>query len=182
MLFRTLLPKNDEKYNMSLRIPTRFMVFTSMVLLLLSFSSCSSSKTGKVPAKEEGQFAREDADSSRKPDGGAKTVLKENSSTITGEIIEKKETGKNEFVLTVLVKSLTDDQAYESLLVKGETYLMVPGFLMENEEIKPVERNRKLLALGDLPIGSTFSARVSLIEGNKCIIQEVLGTNRPLEK
>ncbi|MGE5431121.1 MAG: hypothetical protein ACM3QX_08610 [Syntrophomonadaceae bacterium] len=151
-----------------------------MVLSLLTFSACCGSKTAATK-KSRIENAQE-ADTLHKQSSGSKTVIQENSSVITGEILEVKPAGGNDFTLKVLVKEAEDDQAFESLAVKGETYQMEPAFTMTDKEIKPVEKNRKLMELKSLAPGTTFRARVSLTQYNKWIIREVLDANKPDNK
>lgn len=159
-----------KKDAMSLRIPTIFMV-----LSLLIFSACSSSKpdTGSKQVQNAPQ-----TDSLGKQSGGIKTVIQENSSVITAEVLRVRPEGDNNFTLTVLVKDVEDDGAFESLAVKGETYRMQPGFSMDGKEIKPIDKNRKLMELKDLRPGSTFRARVGLTQDNKWVVYEVLDAKK----
>ncbi|MGE5353755.1 MAG: hypothetical protein ACM3P0_16840 [Acidobacteriota bacterium] len=159
---------------MSLRIPAIFMV-----LSLLIFSACCNSRPG-TESKQAQNVPK--ADTLQKQSGGSKTVIQENSSLITAEVLEVKPEGNNNFRLKVLVKDVEDDGAYESLVVKGEKYLMEPGFTMDGKEIKPIDKNRKLMELKDLSPKSSFRARVSLTQGNKWVVQEVLDAKEPVNK
>lgn len=162
---------------MNFRIPAVFLIIS-----VLAFSACSSSKTGADGGKlkdekqqEKAQTSPQASDSLHKQTSvaGLPTAIKENSSVITGEIMDKKIKGESDFELMVMVKA-SDDTDYENLIVKGMVYQMKPAFIEENGKIRPVGKNRKLLELMSLPKGSIFRARVSLSEGNSCIIQEVL--------
>lgn len=173
--FIKTLVAQKTKDIMNFRIPAAFLVTSVLV-----FSACCSSHTstgggGKLKDEKQQQNVQttQASDTLHKQASGSPTAIKEHSSVITGEIMDKKIQDENDFELMVMVKA-SDDTDYESLIVKGMVYQMKPAFTEENGKIQPVEKNKKLMELKSLPKGSTFRARVSLTEGNRCIIQEVL--------
>lgn len=170
---------------MSLRTPSALLIFSMLFL-----SACGNGKAGMNgksgangnSAVNEDPVAKDKNHNERLQDtlpkqSGGRTVIGENSSVITGEILGKKAEGENGFTLKVLVKDIEENEAsYESLIAKGGTYQMVPGFVMEKGRIVKNPANQKLLKLKELSPGSTFRASVSLDQSNKWIIQEVLDT------
>lgn len=105
----------------------------------------------------------------------AKTVVQQNRSEITGEVMELKDIENNSFGVVIRILEVTEDPSFPSIALKDKIYEIHPGFVLdEKNEIADNQRNRRLLKLKNKKKGDIINGIIFLNNDNKWIIKDLM--------
>lgn len=157
--FFSCLNKNFSYFSVAkkggiMRLLTSFLVLCSFILLI-SCSNCKESQTGN---QSNQNFP---------------TTIGQNLSKVEAEVIEIFGSGDN-FKIKVKILNSQETDAYPSIAVAGEEYLLVPNFRSDNGKLLDNEINSNLLSLRNFSKGQKFKAEISLDQKNGWFIQRVI--------
>lgn len=101
------------------------------------------------------------------------TTIAQNLSKVEAEVVEVIGSG-NDFKIKVKVLSAQETDAYPSIAVAGEEYILKPNLRTENGKLMDNEINSELLSLRNYSKGQKFKAEISLDQKNGWFIQKVI--------
>lgn len=101
------------------------------------------------------------------------TTIAQNLSKVEVEVVEIISSG-NDFKIKVKVLSAQETDAYPSIAVTGEEYILKPNLRTENGKLMDNEINSELLSLRNYSKGQKFKAEISLDQKIGWLIQKVI--------
>lgn len=137
-----------------MRLLTSVLLLCSS-LFLISCSNCKESQTGNQSNQNY------------------PTNIAQNLSIVEAEVLEVLGTG-NDFKLKVKILKSQETDAYPSIAVEGEEYLLTPNLRSDNKKLLDNEINSNLLSLRNFSKGQKFNAEISLTQKNGWLIQRVI--------
>lgn len=137
-----------------MRLLTSVLLLCSS-LFLISCSNCKESQTGNQSNQNY------------------PTNIAQNLSIVEAEVLEVLGTG-NDFKLKVKILKSQETDAYPSIAVEGEEYLLTPNLRSDNGKLLDNEINSNLLSLRNFSKGQKFNAEISLTQKNGWLIQRVI--------
>lgn len=137
-----------------MRLLTSILVFFSIVIV----SSCSNCK---------------ETQSNIQTNQNTPTTITLNISKVEAEVLEVIGSG-NEFKVRVKVLNSQETEAYPSIAVSGEEYVLKPNLRTEDGKLMDNEINTGLLSLRNYSKGQKFNAEISLDQKNGWLIQRVI--------
>ncbi len=137
-----------------MRLLTSVLLLCSS-LILISCSNCKESQTGNQSNQNY------------------PTDIAQNLSIVEAEVLEVLGTG-NDFKLKVRLLKSQETEAYPSIAVAGEEYILSPNLRSDNGKLLDNEINSNLLSLRNFSKGQKFNAEISLTKKNGWLIQRVI--------
>ncbi|WP_337864571.1 hypothetical protein [Ignavibacterium sp.] len=101
------------------------------------------------------------------------TTITQNISKVEAEVLEVIGSG-NEFKVRVKVLNSQETEAYPSIAVAGEEYILKPNLRIEDGKLMDSEINSGLLSLRNYSKGQKVNAEISLDQKNGWLIQRVI--------
>lgn len=101
------------------------------------------------------------------------TTIAQNLSKVEAEVVEII-SSENDFKIKVKVLSAQETDAYPSIAVTGEEYILKPNLRTENGKLMDNEINSELLSLRNYSKGQKFKAEISLDQKIGWLIQKVI--------
>ncbi len=124
-------------------------------LLLISCSNCKVNQTGNNSNQN------------------LPTNIAQNLSIVEAEVLEVIGSTDN-FKLKVRIIKSQETDAYPSIAVAGEEYILAPNLRVDNGKLLDNEINSNLLSLRNFSKGQKFNAEISLTQKNGWLIQRVI--------
>lgn len=137
-----------------MRLLTSVLVLCSFLFLI----SCSNCKESQTANQSNQNFP---------------TAIGQNLSKVEAEVLEIIGTG-NDFKVKVKVLNSQETEAYPSIAVAGEEYLLIPNLRSDNGKLLDNEINSNLLSLRNYSKGQKFNAEISLDQKSGWLIQRVI--------
>ncbi|MEJ5262138.1 MAG: hypothetical protein WHT45_05620 [Ignavibacterium sp.] len=101
------------------------------------------------------------------------TTIAQNLSKVEAEVLEVIGSG-NDFKVKVKILNSQETEAYPSIAVAGEEYILKPNLRTENGKLMENDINSGLLSLRNYSKGQKFDAEISLDQKNGWLIQKVI--------
>lgn len=101
------------------------------------------------------------------------TTITQNLSRVEAEVLEVIGSG-NEFKVRVKVLNSQETEAFPSIAVAGEEFILKPNLRTENGKLIENDINSGLLSLRNYSKGQKFNAEISLDQKNGWLIQRVI--------
>lgn len=136
----------------------RLLISISLLCLILIISSCSNCK---------------ETQSSIQTNQNNPTTVAQNLSKVEAEVLEVIGSG-NDFKVKVKILNSQETEAYPSIAVAGEEYILKPNLRTENGKLMENDINSGLLSLRNYSKGQKFDAEISLDQKNGWLIQKVI--------
>lgn len=136
----------------------RLLISTLVLCSIMIVSSCSNCK---------------ETQSNIQTNQNNPTTITQNISKVEAELLEVIGTG-NDFRLKVKVLSSQETEAYPSIAVAGEEYILKPNLRTEDGKLMDNEINTGLLSLRNYSKGQKFNAEISLDQKSGWLIQRVI--------
>ena len=136
----------------------RLLISISLLCLILIISSCSNCK---------------ETQSSIQTNQNNPTTVAQNLSKVEAEVLEVIGSG-NDFKVKVKILNSQETEAYPSIAVAGEEYILKPNLRTENGKLMENDINSGLLSLRNYSKGQKFNAEISLDQKNGWLIQKVI--------
>lgn len=137
-----------------MRLLTSVLVLCSFLFLI----SCSNCKESQTANQSNQNFP---------------TAIGQNLSKVEAEVLEIIGTG-NDFKVKVKVLKSQETEAYPSIAVAGEEYILIPNLRSDNGKLLDNEINSNLLSLRNYSKGQKFNAEISLDQKSGWLIQRVI--------
>lgn len=137
-----------------MRLLTSVLVLCSFLFLI----SCSNCKESQTANQSNQNFP---------------TAIGQNLSKVEVEVLEIIGTG-NDFKVKVKVLNSQETEAYPSIAVAGEEYILIPNLRSDNGKLLDNEINSNLLSLRNYSKGQKFNAEISLDQKSGWLIQRVI--------
>ncbi|AFH50100.1 Hypothetical protein IALB_2397 [Ignavibacterium album JCM 16511] len=137
------------------------MRLLTSILVLFSFSlliSCSNCKESQTANQSNQNFP---------------TAIGQNLSKVEAEVLEITGSG-TDFKIKVKVLTSEETEAYPSIAVAGEEYVLTPNLRSDNGKLLDNEVNSNLLSLRNYSKGQKFNAEISLDQKSGWLIQRVI--------
>lgn len=144
----------------------RIVILSALSIISLLLISCSNCKNSTKTNQKETVQTQSNP-----------TSIVQNVSIVTAtvdEVLFKSETDY-QIKVTVLVVEQTD--AYTSIAVPGNDYLLTPNFRYDNDQLMDSDINESLKNLSKLSKGKEFKAEISLENEKGWFIQKVISIN-----
>lgn len=136
----------------------RLLISISLLCLILIISSCSNCK---------------ETQSNNQTNQNNPTTVAQNLSKVEAEVLEVIGSG-NDFKVKVKILNSQETEAYPSIAVAGEEYILKPNLRTENGKLMENDINSGLLSLRNYSKGQKFDAEISLDQKNGWLIQKVI--------
>ncbi|BDQ02709.1 hypothetical protein [Ignavibacterium sp.] len=137
-----------------MRLLTSVLVLCSLFFLI----SCSNCKESQTANQSNQNFP---------------TTIGQNLSKVEAEVLEIIGAG-NDFKVKVKVLNSQETEAYPSIAVAGEEYILIPNLRSDNGKLLDNEINSNLLSLRNYSKGQRFNAEISLDQKSGWLIQRVI--------
>lgn len=137
-----------------MRLLTSVLVLCSFLFLI----SCSNCKESQTANQSNQNFP---------------TAIGQNLSKVEAEVLEIIGIG-NDFKVKVKVLNSQETEAYPSIAVAGEEYILIPNLRSDNGKLLDNEINSNLLSLRNYSKGQKFNAEISLDQKSGWLIQRVI--------
>lgn len=137
-----------------MRLLTSVLLFYSSIFLI----SCSNCK---------------DTQSGNQSNQNFQTSITQNLSVVEAEVLEINGSGFD-FKLKARILKSQETEAFPSIAVAGEEYVLIPNIRIDNGKLIENEINSDLLSLRNLSAGQKFKAEISLTQKNGWVIQRVI--------
>lgn len=137
-----------------MRLLTSVLLLCSF-LLLISCSNCKDTQSGNQTNQQ------------------SPTTIAQNLSIVEAEVLEVLGSDDN-FKLKVRLLKSQETDAYPSIAVAGEEYILTPNLRSDNGKLLDNEINSNLLSLRNFSKGQKFNAEISLTQKNGWLIQRVI--------
>jgi hypothetical protein len=92
---------------------------------------------------------------------------------VEAEVLEINGSG-SDFKLKARILKSQETEAFPSIAVAGEEYVLIPNIRIDNGKLIENEINSDLLSLRNLSAGQKFKAEISLTQKNGWVIQRVI--------
>ncbi|MGE5399082.1 MAG: hypothetical protein ACM3S2_01675 [Ignavibacteriales bacterium] len=149
--------------------------FVVICAAIISCTGCSGQKSG-TKVNQDRNIPLSDSLTRQNPN---KAAVRSNYSRAQVELLSSAIVDTNSFILKVRVMDLRDNQSYQDIAVKGETYELRPAFILDKYgKIADDKRNKRLLELKKLKSGSRFWAVMSYYADRGWMIMDVLDENK----
>lgn len=136
----------------------RLLISTLVLCSIMVVSSCSNCK---------------ETQSNIQTNQNNPTTITQNISKVEAELLEVIGTG-NDFWVKVKVLSSQETEAYPSIAVAGEEYILKPNLRTEDGKLMDSDINSGLLSLRNYSKGQKFNAEITLDQKNGWLIQRVI--------
>uniref|UniRef100_A0A7V3E6Q7 Lipoprotein n=1 Tax=Ignavibacterium album TaxID=591197 RepID=A0A7V3E6Q7_9BACT len=131
------------------------LIFLLSFSFLISCSNCKQTQTGNNNNQN------------------SPAAITQNLSIVEAEVVEVTGSG-NDFKVKARIISTVETDAYPSIAVSGEEYILTPNLRTENGKLLYNEINSNLLSLRNLSKGQKFTAEISLDQKTGWLIQRVI--------
>lgn len=136
----------------------RLLISTLVLCSIMIVSSCSNCK---------------ETQSNIQTNQNTPTTITQNISKVEAEVLEVIGSG-NEFKVRVKVLNSQETEAYPSIAVAGEEYILKPNLRTEDSKLMDSDINSGLLSLRNYSKGQKFNAEISLDQKSGWLIQRVI--------
>lgn len=136
---------------------------SSLVFLSLILTNCCASKNSTDVVNKKKDLVKI-----------SQNTIQQNLSIVEAEVINLEKNNSNDFKLRVKVLSVKENDAYPSIAVTGNEYILTPNFIFDGDRIVDNDINKSLLKLSELSLRDKFKAEIFLDNQNGWIIQKVL--------
>lgn len=136
----------------------RLLISTLVLCSIMIVSSCSNCK---------------ETQSNIQTNQNTPTTITQNISKVEAEVLEVIGSG-NEFKVRVKVLNSQETEAYPSIAVAGEEYILKPNLRTEDGKLMDSDINSGLLSLRNYSKGQKFNAEISLDQKSGWLIQRVI--------
>ena len=137
-------------------------VLLPFILLPLLYSCCNSKPTNGTTSID------------KNINQSGPTSIVQNQSIVTARVDEVLFKDETNYQLQVTVLIVEQNDAYPSIAVPGNEYLLTPNFRYDNEKLMKNDINDSLKKLGKLSKGKKIKAEISLEYLKGWFIQKVL--------
>ncbi len=144
----------------------KFFIPIIFVISIFTFYSCYPEASESINSRNVKSKAREQA--------SYPAHIAENQSTVTAEVEGVYVKDKTDFFIKARILNMKNDPAYLSLAIKGASYILVPGFQMDNNKVKDTDVNKGLESLTKFKVGDTFKAIIYYQQYYGWYIEKVL--------
>lgn len=141
----------------------KIFILSSLVFLPLILTNCCASKNSSDVVNKKNDLVKI-----------YPNTIQQNLSIVQAEVINLEKNNSNDIKLHVKVLSVKENDAYPSIAVAGNEYVLSPNFIFDGDKIIDNDLNKSLLKLRKLSPGDKFKAEIFLDNQNGWMIQKVL--------